>query len=273
MDNYSQYTIWQEQDGGLVPVLSVKDFVKGFQYQAWVGYEWVDVEVGKTGFSKEQIKEVLDKKIARSKEKPLTVIGDIESIKGRKDLREGVDFKIENGFFSKSDGKYIAPENQPKYYLKTEYEEKPCVVLIDNKPDEIFSLQQKIEDYESRGLWTEYNDAKEKLSKLKGIDNKQKEAQEVPYNEEPQPHGKIQTPILDVPNTDAEKKAKELVEKYYQHFIKNLYSHADNRHKWNHAKQCALIAVDEIPEVIGDEAIFYPVNNFWNQVRQSISKL
>lgn len=29
------------------------DWEKGFKYQAWAGYEWVNVEVGKNGYNKE----------------------------------------------------------------------------------------------------------------------------------------------------------------------------------------------------------------------------
>lgn len=41
--------------------LTIMDFKKGFKYKAWVGYEWVDCEYGKNGFSKYQLKIALDK--------------------------------------------------------------------------------------------------------------------------------------------------------------------------------------------------------------------
>lgn len=51
--------------------------------------------------------------------------------------------------------------------------------------------------------------------------------------------------------TEAEKKAKELVNQFYQplgHL--NIYESAGNM--WEHAKQCAIIAVDEILDLHED---------------------
>ena len=44
----------------------------GSKYQAWTGYEWIDVTYPKTGFSKDQIEDAFRKGIARVKriEKP-----------------------------------------------------------------------------------------------------------------------------------------------------------------------------------------------------------
>jgi len=46
--------------------LSIKDFKDGFKYEAWVGYEWVEVEVGKNGFSKSQLKDAIERGLVRS---------------------------------------------------------------------------------------------------------------------------------------------------------------------------------------------------------------
>ena len=43
--------------------LSIEDFKDGFKYEAWVGYEWAEVEYGKNGFSKSQLKDASGKAI------------------------------------------------------------------------------------------------------------------------------------------------------------------------------------------------------------------
>lgn len=46
--------------------------LEGMEYQAWTGYEWIDVTYPKTGFSKDQIEDAFKSGIARVKriEKP-----------------------------------------------------------------------------------------------------------------------------------------------------------------------------------------------------------
>ena len=46
--------------------LSITDFKDGFKYEAWVGYEWVEVEYAKNGFSKSQLKEAIERGLVRS---------------------------------------------------------------------------------------------------------------------------------------------------------------------------------------------------------------
>ena len=57
-------------------------------------------------------------------------------------------------------------------------------------------------------------------------------------------------------------KAKELVDKYYNLFSVELENTIDYRE----AKQCALIAVDEILDKDGYN------NNYWQAVKQEIEK-
>ncbi len=62
-------------------------------------------------------------------------------------------------------------------------------------------------------------------------------------------------------------KAIELVWKYYhniEHTISNEYASKD----WEIAKQCALIAIDEIIRVLQDEQDWY-----WPEVKEEIEKL
>lgn len=51
--------------------LSMKDFKKRFKYEVWVGYEWVEVEYPKNGFSKSQLQAAIDKNIVRHLNQPL----------------------------------------------------------------------------------------------------------------------------------------------------------------------------------------------------------
>jgi hypothetical protein len=64
-----------------------------------------------------------------------------------------------------------------------------------------------------------------------------------------------------------EKKAKELVDKMYVGFIHQLYSYK--------AKQCALIAVDEIINSIVVTDLTTAENQFkyWEEVKQKINLL
>ena len=70
-------------------------------------------------------------------------------------------------------------------------------------------------------------------------------------------------------------KAVGLVWKYYhniEHTISNEYASKD----WEIAKQCAIIAVDEILNIyqIKNAAFeFYEVRNYWQEVKQEIEKL
>ena len=76
-------------------------------------------------------------------------------------------------------------------------------------------------------------------------------------------------------------KAKELVDKFYQRFpLKmnvitrkgDLSWEYDN---WKEAKECALIAVDEIMKAVGWEKMELGVDrdNYWEEVKQEIEKL
>ena len=70
-------------------------------------------------------------------------------------------------------------------------------------------------------------------------------------------------------------KAVELVWKYYhniEHTISDEYASKD----WEIAKQCAIIAVDEILNIyqIKNAAFeFYELRNYWQDVKQELEKL
>ena len=72
----------------------------------------------------------------------------------------------------------------------------------------------------------------------------------------------------------AEEKAKELVEKYYELSIVTTYNGNDENEV---AKQCALIAVDEIiksqPFDIYNMEQCKNVNEYWQEVKTEIEKL
>lgn len=78
---------------------------------------------------------------------------------------------------------------------------------------------------------------------------------------------------------EARLKAKELVDKYYYLFSIELENTIDYRQ----AKQCSLIAVDEILEVIPNEVLdiwkgetYMALNenvSYWEQVKQEIKNL
>jgi hypothetical protein len=62
-------------------------------------------------------------------------------------------------------------------------------------------------------------------------------------------------------------KAIELSDKFY--FISSFFSDSED------AKQCALIAVDEVLDaiVIINEYDFEPLNEYWQEVKQEVEKL
>jgi len=72
-------------------------------------------------------------------------------------------------------------------------------------------------------------------------------------------------------------KAEELVDRMY---FSRRYEDEENyipKQAWNHAKQCALIAVDEIIEVLVDlsNGEFTYIHNveYWQEVKKEIEKL
>ena len=62
----------------------------------------------------------------------------------------------------------------------------------------------------------------------------------------------------------AKEKAKELVDKYF-----NLTDHM----QFDEAKECALIAVDEILSFIEDDRKVFSWKEYYQQVKQEIEKL
>ena len=60
-------------------------------------------------------------------------------------------------------------------------------------------------------------------------------------------------------------KAEELVNKMW------VYSLPNANGSWNNAKQCALIAVDEIIYLLSHD--INPLVNYWFEVKQEIEKL
>ncbi len=46
-------------------VPKLKDFKNGFKYRAFIGYQWINVEYPKTGFSKDQLQTAINNKIVR----------------------------------------------------------------------------------------------------------------------------------------------------------------------------------------------------------------
>ena len=63
---------------------------------------------------------------------------------------------------------------------------------------------------------------------------------------------------------EAKKKAKELVDKFINHTHESCKLEA---------KQCALIAVDEILNAIGEIFETYEERKYWQEVKQEIEKL
>lgn len=47
--------------------LTIKDFKDGFKYYAWIGYEWIEVEYPKTGFSKQFLRQAIKQGLVRRK--------------------------------------------------------------------------------------------------------------------------------------------------------------------------------------------------------------
>jgi len=67
-------------------------------------------------------------------------------------------------------------------------------------------------------------------------------------------------------------KAEELVNNFYQPFYYND-SLSSKRIIYARAKQCALIAVDEILAMIGGKWKLHEQRNIWNEVKKEIEKL
>jgi hypothetical protein len=72
-------------------------------------------------------------------------------------------------------------------------------------------------------------------------------------------------------------KAKELVDKFYQTtpneaWINEPLGIAEEYKAWNQAKQCALIAVDEIIQAIEDIFETLDEREYWQSVKQEIQK-
>ena len=66
-------------------------------------------------------------------------------------------------------------------------------------------------------------------------------------------------------------KANELYDKYWIYFTHEKTVNSI----FKHAKECALIAVDEILDAIAtiNEYDFEPLNNYWKEVKQELEKL
>lgn len=67
----------------------------------------------------------------------------------------------------------------------------------------------------------------------------------------------------------AEEKAEELFNKFHLEVLDRDGTSAMNGFE---AKQCALIAVDEILQVVEDNCLEYD-DNYWQEVKQEIEKL
>ena len=68
-------------------------------------------------------------------------------------------------------------------------------------------------------------------------------------------------------------KAEELVDKmYYSRKYKDGEDYIPQE-AWVHAKQCALIAVDEIIQAMDSVMLPNPFKQYWNKVKQEIEKL
>jgi hypothetical protein len=67
-------------------------------------------------------------------------------------------------------------------------------------------------------------------------------------------------------------KAEELVKLYYNSINPNAPDYFSI--SWKQAKQCALIAVDEILEIVSsDESMLITELQYWQQVKQEINNL
>ena len=76
----------------------------------------------------------------------------------------------------------------------------------------------------------------------------------------------------------AKEKAEELIEKFYKQltkdFEKNYYAQIIANKMWyNDAKQCALIAVDEILNFTISNCCEYQNRKYWEEVKKEIEKL
>lgn len=72
--------------------------------------------------------------------------------------------------------------------------------------------------------------------------------------------------------SNPQEKAKDLVWKYYhklEHTISDEYSKVD----WEIAKECAIIAVDEILDYLNKIMIPNPFGQYWQQVKKEIQQL
>ena len=78
-------------------------------------------------------------------------------------------------------------------------------------------------------------------------------------------------------------KAEELVDKFYQttpneYFVNEPIGIKGRYKSWEQAKQCALIAVDEILKLENNNGYYFDGTNvtsisFWQEVKQEINKL
>ena len=78
-------------------------------------------------------------------------------------------------------------------------------------------------------------------------------------------------------------KAQELVDKFYQttpneYFVNEPIGIKGRYKSWEQAKQCALIAVDEILKLENNNGYYFDGTNvtsisFWQEVKQEIEKL
>ena len=68
-------------------------------------------------------------------------------------------------------------------------------------------------------------------------------------------------------------KAKYIVDRMYYTISNNGSYMGENSipHKWEEAKKCELIAVDEIIKVLNSD--INPLVNYWYEVKQEIEKL
>ena len=73
-------------------------------------------------------------------------------------------------------------------------------------------------------------------------------------------------------------KAKKLVDSftpYAHYYVHDLVNMEDNKiEQWENAKQCAIIAVDEIIKALESDWSFMKIKiNYWQDVKQEIEKL
>jgi hypothetical protein len=66
--------------------------------------------------------------------------------------------------------------------------------------------------------------------------------------------------------TTPKEKAEELVDKFFQ------FTPAEEEFEYDYAKQCALIAVDEIIKFGNEQGIREPMM-YWHKVKEEIEKL